>query len=965
LERDKEQRPRKKPARKITPDGLEERSENIGDTSREDFNIRTEHRDAALGRAAARDTPGSVHDTISRHKKQTQRFTEHAAKPIEAQTLESGSDAPAEVQPPILPAQSAEILPDRDKAVQQRSVEEARPGATDAVQTTDTPLDETVRDTEPPPQAQESLPDGSAPARDAPLRHEHAPRSAPDRPGRLRFGGAPAALKETPRRKPASPDAAKYTPPDAATGGDSVTPAATQPAADSPTAAAQMPDAAVPDAPAVPAREPVNPTAKPGAGHGSERSQPKKPGKLQFTKDETPPSSDATPSDKKPPGRKLEKAQYKAERSGQKLEKARKNLPKKRSVRMDKTFDEKSGKAKRKFRFEEEVKSQHEHIKGPLPTRPVKAGANAAIGYGHRKIYQVEHENVGTQAAHKAELLAEGGLRSAYRLHKTAPYRKVEKLERRTTKLNIKASYQQALHDNPKLNSNMLSRAAHKRKIKKEYAKAAREAKKTAQSVKKTGDVIGKAGQAVVRAVTRHPAVFGIIASLFLLVVIISSLFTSCSNMASGIGSSVMAISYLAEDADVDNAELYYTEWETDLQMQIGRAESDYPSYDEYRYQADNIGHNPYELMSYLTVAYQDFRYTDVEAVLRQIFAEQYQLTFTPSVETRYADPTDADDDGDYEPYDWHVLTVTLTSRSFTDVIYSRMSADQLQHYNLLMRSKGARQYAGSTFDFNWLPYATSYYGYRVHPTSGAKDYHKGIDIGVPTGTDIHAAHDGIIATGYDAGGYGYYITLTGADGLVTKYAHCDSLLVSAGQAVKAGDVIAKSGNSGNSTGPHLHFEVIKNGQYLNPLYFSQTNDSGAGPVYGDPGAPMGDGSYAALIAEAERHLGKPYVWGTSGPNSFDCSGFVCSVLNQSGVASVGRTTAQGLYNICTPVSPADAQPGDLIFFTGTYSAATPVTHVGIYVGGGIMIHCGNPIQYTSINTSYWQSHFYSFGRLN
>ena len=122
---------------------------------------------------------------------------------------------------------------------------------------------------------------------------------------------------------------------------------------------------------------------------------------------------------------------------------------------------------------------------------------------------------------------------------------------------------------------------------------------------------------------------------------------------------------------------------------------------------------------------------------------------------------------------------------------------------------------------------------------------------------------------------------------------------------------------------------------------------------------------FPALITEAQKHLGKPYVFGASGPNSFDCSGFVSYVLNQSGVASVGRSTAQGLFNMSTPVSRENAQPGDLIFFTGTYSAGTPVTHVGIYIGNGQMIHAGDPVQYANINTSYWTEHFYAFGRIS
>ena len=131
-------------------------------------------------------------------------------------------------------------------------------------------------------------------------------------------------------------------------------------------------------------------------------------------------------------------------------------------------------------------------------------------------------------------------------------------------------------------------------------------------------------------------------------------------------------------------------------------------------------------------------------------------------------------------------------------------------------------------------------------------------------------------------------------------------------------------------------------------------------------GEAMGDGSYGALFAEASRYIGYPYVWGGSSPStSFDCSGFVCWVFTNSGVHNLPRTTAQGIYNQCTPVSATDAKAGDIIFFTGTYNSGNPVTHVGIYCGNGVMIHAGDPIKYSSINTSYWQSHYFSFGRLN
>ena len=135
---------------------------------------------------------------------------------------------------------------------------------------------------------------------------------------------------------------------------------------------------------------------------------------------------------------------------------------------------------------------------------------------------------------------------------------------------------------------------------------------------------------------------------------------------------------------------------------------------------------------------------------------------------------------------------------------------------------------------------------------------------------------------------------------------------------------------------------------------------------YEIPPEALSDEKFAAMITEAEKYLGYPYVWGGSSPStSFDCSGFVCWVINHCGVGwNVGRLGSDALYfDVCTPVSPSNARPGDLIFFQHTYD--TPYTsHVGIYVGDGMMIHCGDPIRYVSIETSYWQSHFYGFGRL-
>ena len=250
-------------------------------------------------------------------------------------------------------------------------------------------------------------------------------------------------------------------------------------------------------------------------------------------------------------------------------------------------------------------------------------------------------------------------------------------------------------------------------------------------------------------------------ALLFLIVVLIFSLFSSCSSMGTGGIGAIAASSYTAEDQDINNAELVYTEWETDLQMQIDNAEADHPGYDEYRYHVGNIGHNPFELMGFLTASYQAFQYEDIEAVLQEIFAEQYSLEFVEEVETRTRTETRTDPStGEtYEvevTYEWRILNVNLTAKSFTDVIAARMDTEQAQLFNILMMTKGNRQYVSNVFgDTNWLPYVTSYYGYRVHPISGEKNYHKAVDIGMPQGTEILAGHDGVVTQAGEAGSYG------------------------------------------------------------------------------------------------------------------------------------------------------------------------------------------------------------------
>ena len=242
------------------------------------------------------------------------------------------------------------------------------------------------------------------------------------------------------------------------------------------------------------------------------------------------------------------------------------------------------------------------------------------------------------------------------------------------------------------------------------------------------------------------------------------------------------------------------------------------------------------------------------------------------------------------------------------------------------------------------------------------------MDIAVPEGTEVYASQTGTVTqAAYDTH-YGNFIVIEDDKGYVSKYAHLSDVTVTAGQEIKHGDVIGHTGSTGSSTGSELHIECIYNGEYYNPIFYFENGEGSIYPVEEDTGELIpveATGDAAALIEEAMKYLGYPYVWGGSNPStSFDCSGFVSWCLTASGYADVGRQTAQGLSDISHRVSQSEAQPGDLIFFTGTYKSGTPVSHVGIYLGNGQMIHAGDPIKITNINTAYWQSHFYSYGRI-
>lgn len=565
------------------------------------------------------------------------------------------------------------------------------------------------------------------------------------------------------------------------------------------------------------------------------------------------------------PEERAARAQQKAEVLGQKLERAEKKIPKKKKIRLQKELDPQKSRMKHTLRFEEVEKQRGKEALPKKAGRRMVQTASAAV---HSKMYQVEEENVGTKAAHRTELAAEATATMAAHAvrvhHQNAPYKKVEKLQQQVNQANVNAAYRAAVRDNPELQTNNVKRFVQKQRIKRQYAKEYRKAQKAGSkgsaAAKKAKDAVSSTGQAVIAAIKNHKGglmVFGVLA---LLVIMLFSSLSSCSVMMEGAMGSILGTSYTSEDPDILQTETNYTALESQLRNELSNIENTYSGYDEYRYDVDNIGHNPNELISYLTAKFDAFTPEQVQAELEAIFEKQYSLTTRAETEIRYrtetrtgtttsVDPDTGEiitEEYTYEvevPYEYHILYVTLRNKGFGTVAVEGLTEEQKERYAATLSMKGNKPYL--------------------------------------FGDDIYA------------------------------------------------------------------------------------NES-AGEDYDIPGEALADPDFAALITEAEKYLGFPYVWGGSSPStSFDCSGFVCYVFSNSGVHNLPRTTAQGIYNQCAHIAPSEAKPGDIIFFTGTYDSPGPVSHVGIYVGNNMMIHCGSPIQYARTDSSYWTQHFYAFGRLN
>ena len=527
----------------------------------------------------------------------------------------------------------------------------------------------------------------------------------------------------------------------------------------------------------------------------------------------------------------------------------------------------------KKLKSEQDVKAKKNAAasgkKGGKPKNPGNLAADALSAKAHQSVRNADQDNnSGVEAAHFTEGSAEGAARVGSRFQygrKLRQYKKLERLEKRADKDTVDSIFAERMKSDPQAGSNFFSRWRQKQAIKKEYSAAkagAAAAENTAAGTAKAAQGTASMTEKAFQFVQSHSHIIIGIAAVGLLVLVIAGSVSSCSVLINGGGNVVLGTSYTAEDEDLKGVETDYTKLEDKLRKQIDRIETDHPGYDEYRYNLAEIGHNPYELASLLTVEFENYTRSQVQARLKSIFEAQYELKLEEKVEIRtrketrvgyrYNPITGTGHTYTYQvtvQYEYKILNVTLLNRGVDYVARnSGLTDDQLQRYEVTLECRGNRD-----------------------------DLFAGIAFATPDGA--------------------------------------------------------------GSSGEYQDYDI--------------------------PGEALTDEKFRKMITEAEKYLGYPYVWGGSSPStSFDCSGFVSWVINHCGNGwNVGRQTANGLMGKCDIIPKSEAKPGDLIFFQKTYNTSG-ASHVGIYVGNGMMIHCGNPISYASIETNYWRQHYYCMGRI-
>ena len=404
----------------------------------------------------------------------------------------------------------------------------------------------------------------------------------------------------------------------------------------------------------------------------------------------------------------LEKPIRKAEKAAARADKAQANIPKKK-VRQT-VIDPDTGKKTSKLTFEDKKKPPSKLSQGVK-----EAPVHLVAGKFHKEIRETEQDNVGVESAHKSEEAVETGaylVREGYRSHKLKPYRKAAQAERQLEKANVNVLYQKSLQENPQFSSNPLSRWQQKQAIKKQYAAAKRTgqtAGNTAQAASKTGKAartVKEKAQQAGAFVMRHKKGFLMAGVLFLITCMLMNTMSSCSMMAQSIGSVVSGTTYPSDDPELVEVEADYAAKEAALQAEIDGIESSHPGYDEYRYDLDMIGHDPHELVAYLSAVLQGYTQASAQAELERVFDAQYELTLTEEVETRYrtetrtgtttsTDPETGEvTTEEYEyavevPYEYYILNVKLTSKPISSVASELLTPEQMEMYQVYRSTLG------------------------------------------------------------------------------------------------------------------------------------------------------------------------------------------------------------------------------------------------------------------------------------
>ena len=399
----------------------------------------------------------------------------------------------------------------------------------------------------------------------------------------------------------------------------------------------------------------------------------------------------------------LQKAIKKSDKAADCLDAARAAIPKQTKIKKERVFDEAKGKAKTRLSFEKTDKPPN----GKLRHNPLSRPAQELNSTVHGKIYEVEKENVGVESGHRVELAGEkaGGMaaravKGGIRRHKLKPYRAAAAAEKQAVKANADFLYQKALHDNPALaHSNPISRFWQKQRIKKQYAKtlkAGGKAKKTAEATAKAAKKTAQETKRATFFVVRHWKGCLIVGGIAFIVLLLFGGLSSCSLFGGNSGSGLIASSYLSEDADITGAESAYAAMEAELQDMLDNIESEYPGYDEYRVNADEIEHDPYVLISILSALHEGvFTLDEAQSTLEMLFEKQYILTVEEEVQVRYRTETRTDSEGnEYEvevPYNYYILHVDLENFNLSHVPVYIMGEEQLSMYAMYMSSLGNR----------------------------------------------------------------------------------------------------------------------------------------------------------------------------------------------------------------------------------------------------------------------------------